>query len=235
MTRGTFLWSFQFAFRAPEASVRALLPSSLEPLTRDGAAFLNVAIGEYEALRPSAVPLKLGRGGHIAVVRAYALQKGSPDVGFFGLRAVCDDTKSLRWTHLLSTAPTEEEHIEVFDDTVGTVQIEIDGETAPTSVMLDTRGKPILPEGSPFASLSDAATFLKPPTRVFARNGADGLIVQDILRTEDRRGGGKRDHRLVRVRRADWGFPEIASLPLEICFDIAPLHYRWPTGFALAP
>jgi hypothetical protein len=235
MTRGTFLWSFQFVFRLPAEGAQALLPPTLTPLTRDGWAYLNVAIGEFEAFRPAARPFKVGRSGHIAVVRVYAQQPGIPDIGFYGLRAICDDARSLGLMQRLATAPAEQELIEVFDDTVGTVQLQVDAETTPTSVSLDTRGKPKLSEGSPFASLSEAATFLKPPTRLFARN-ADGIIVTaEVDRVEEGRGAKKRDHRLVRVPRAEWGLPEVASLPLEICFDIAPLHYRWPTGFALAP
>ena len=235
MTRGTLLWSFQFVFRLPEADAQAFLPSALTPLTRDGWAFLNVAIGEFESLRPASRPIKLGRSGHIAVVRLYARQPGTPDVGFYGIRAICDDARSLRLTHRLSTTPTEQEMIEVFDDTVGTVQLQIDAETNSTSVALDTRGKPKLAEGSPFASLSEAATFLKPPHRLFVLDSDGGILTTEIERLEDGRGKGKRDHRLVRVPKAEWGLPEVASLPLEICFDIAPLQYRWPTGFALAP
>lgn len=182
MTRGTFLWSFQFVFRTTEASARAILPPSLEPLTRDGQAFFNVAIGEYEGLRPATRPLKLGRGGHIAIVRLYAREKGTPDVGFYGLRAICDDARSLRYTHHLAGTPTEEEHIDVFDDTVGTVQIKIDSEFEPTSMTLDTRGKPILSPGSPFRSLTESATFLRPPSRLFALDGSGGVLTADIER-----------------------------------------------------
>ena len=141
MTRATYLWTFHFIFRLPEAEALAFLPPGLEPLLHEGWGFINVGIGEYEALRPASRPLKLGRHGHAAAVRLYARQPGISEVGLYGIRAICDDARSLRHTLQLSSAPTEEEGFEVFDDMHGTVQIRIDAEETPTLLTLDTRGE----------------------------------------------------------------------------------------------
>ena len=230
MTRATYLWAFHFIFRLPEAEASALLPPALEPLLHGGWAFCNVAIGEYKALRPASRPIKMGRRGHAALVRLYVRPRGTDETGFYGLKAICDDSHTLEKMALLSSKPALQEDFGIYDDTVGTVEIDIEGDGESTSVTMDTRGKPVLTSGSPFRSLSEAATRLAPPTRLYALDSG-GFLKSEALE----RSGERKEHRLVRVTKAQWRLFDGNTPSLELCYDTSPLAYRWPTGFALAP
>jgi hypothetical protein len=224
--RGTLLWTFHFVFRTPEAEVRELLPATLEPVTADGWAFYNVAVCEFEALRGSSNPFRIGRKGHLVAYRLYARTPGNPAVGLFGLQTECDDAATIEKTHGLAGTPTTLCNVEVYDDTHGTVQIEAEDSAAPFKVVLDTRGKPVRRPESPFSSLSEGAALLRPPVVLLDAQGKR----QEIGRNEARW-----DSRLVRVTQANWEFFNDKTSELEFCYDVGPLEYRWPEGFALAP
>jgi hypothetical protein len=224
--RGTLLWTFHFVFRTPESEARALLPAALEPVTVDGWAFYNVAVCEFEALRSASNPFRMGRKGHLVAYRLYARTPENPAVGLFGLQTECDDAGTLEKTRGLAGTPTTLCHVEVYDDTHGTVQIDVEESSTPFKVVLDTRGKPVRRPESPFSSLSEGATMLRPPVILLDAQGRR----QEIGRSESRW-----DSRLVRVTQANWGFFDDKTSELEFCYDVGSLEYRWPEGFALAP
>jgi hypothetical protein len=224
--RGTLLWTFHFVFRTPAAEARALLPTTLEPVTVDGWAFYNIAVCEFEALRGASNPFRIGRKGHLVAYRLYARTPGNPAVGLFGLQTECDDSTTLEKTGSLAGTPTTLCSVEVYDDTHGTVQIESEDSPTPFKVVLDTRGKPVRKPESPFSSLSEGAALLRPPTVLLDAKGQR----QEIGRSESRW-----DSRLVRVTQETWKFFDEKSVELEFCYDVGPLDYRWPEGFALAP
>jgi hypothetical protein len=222
--RGTLLWTFHFIYRTPVAEVVDLLPDGLEPLVVDGQAFYNVALCEFEAVRTRSNPFRVGRQGHAVAYRLYARRTGEDTIGLFGLHIECDEPKLLPHMGLLGTSPAPC-HVEVYDDTAGTVQIDVEDTRLPVKATLDTRGKPVRGEGSPFPGLSEAATLLRPPPRLFAPDGT-------MLAFE--RKEGKKETRLVRVPSAEWSYFDGKTITLELCFDFATRVCLWPKGAALA-
>ncbi|MGC4046739.1 MAG: hypothetical protein QM758_23345 [Armatimonas sp.] len=224
--RGTLLWTFHLVFRTPESEARALLPEGIEPLTAAGWAFYNVAISEFSAVRADANPLKIGRHGHILAYRLYARAKNSDTVGLYGLQTECDVPALLEKASGLSGTPVLLCQVEVYDDTHGTVQIDVEESDSPLKVILDTRGKPMLSENSPFPGLSEAGVFLRPPAFIINAEGQAVNIGRQVKSWESR---------LVRLPQQEWSFFDGKTVTFELCFDVPTLEYRWPEGYALAP
>lgn len=224
--RGTLLWTFHIVYRTPESEARALLPEGIEPLTVGGWAFYNIAVGEFQAVRADTNPLKIGRHGHILAYRLYTRVKNSDTVGLFGLQTECDVPALLEKAAGLAGTSALPCHVEVYDDTHGTVQIEAEDSDSPFMVILDTRGKPTLSPNSPFPGLSDAAALLRPPTHIIT---AEGQAVNIGRQTKPW------DSRLVRLPQQQWSFFDGKTVTFELCFDVPTLEYRWPEGYALAP
>jgi hypothetical protein len=224
--RGTLLWTFHLVFRTPESEARALLPAGVRPVLVSGWAFYNVAICEFAMVRADTNPFKIGRRGHLVAYRLYVHPEGSEGIGLYGLRTECDSPALQDKTSGLAGTPTTLCHVEVYDDTHGTVQIEVEDSDAPLKIILDTRGKPVLSEGSPFPGLSEAAILLRPPTHLVR---PDGQTVAIGRRTT------KWDSRLVRLTQQQWGFFDGKPVTCELCYDVPTLEYRWPEGYALSP
>jgi hypothetical protein len=219
--RGTTQWSFLMTFRTPEEYLRRRLSPQQVPLVHDGWAFYNVLVTEIAALRLAASPLPLGPTVLLIAYRAYVCDPDG-NSALTLLHADCDHAGVRRAARTLWGLPLRPAAVDVFDDGGGTVQIEIETPSGDARFTVDSRTRPRLTDGSAFATLSDAARFLRPPGRLLLPN--PGGRSRALIAT---RGESAAKNRLVRIVDATCAFFGDEPVVSEICFDIDAGADRW--------
>ena len=227
---GSIRQCWLFVYRLPIATAQPLLPSPLRLVTRGGFAFLNIVVCRLSGMRPALLPAFLGLGyWHVAYrLHAWAMTEvGRPLEGLHFLRSDCDRRivkESGNWLTDFHFHRAGIRVIEGDETVVGT----IDSPTAPANFRIDGHRAPALAEGSPFATVEEAATFLKYKPYALSVESADTLRVVRVRREE-----AAWRSRVVAVPEAHWRFLAHHHATLELCYEVEPIDYRWERGSAV--
>ena len=76
--------------------------------------------------------------------------------------------------------------------------------------------------GSPFASVSEAAAFLKYKPFALSPVGDDGVNIVRVMRDEARWRSS-----IVTVEESDWQFFAGRDVASEVCYAVEPIDYEW--------
>lgn len=213
-----------FTWRTPEALVRALLPAPLELVTHRGFAFWNVVVCEMQGLRPAPLPAEIGVGYWHIAYRLHArarLTSGETVEGLYFVRSDCDRRLVSIAGNLLTRFRfhTAEVSMHVGGDTVNG---SIAAPGANARFQLRDRPPAGLAPGSPFASLEEAAAFLKYKPCALAPAGPE---MAELVRVRRREEAWR--HRLVTVEESAWEFLDEHEVAPEICYAVEPIDYEW--------
>lgn len=211
-----------FAFRAPEAGIRPLLPPPLEPVVRGGWGFWNVVVCRVGSMRPRFAPRFMGMGYWHVAYRLYARFAG--EEGLYFVRSDCDSALMSWMGNLMTDFNFHTAGVTVREEP-GRVSLRIDSPDAPGSAEIDRVGPPSLAPGSPFGSLAEASAFLKyKPLGLSV--GTDGRVNRvRIVRDESAWRG-----RAVAVADQRWAFFGGREAHPELCTEVDPIEYRWNRG-----
>ena len=225
--RGRLRRCWLFVYRTPAVAARALLPRPLNLVTRDGFAFWNIVVCQIGALRPAGWPAAVGLGyWHVAYrlhVRAQP-QDGAPVEGLWFLRSDCDSALVAAGGNLVTDFCFHHATIEVAE-TDRTVAGKITAHGGDAQFHLNRKTTPQLAAGSPFASVEEAAAYLKYKPFGISPSGPEAVNVVRVVREE-----AAWRSRLVAVEDARWQFLARHETALEICYEVEPIDYQWERG-----
>jgi uncharacterized protein DUF2071 len=216
-----------FAYQTPAEEARALVPRELELVTRDDCAFWSIVVCRLRAMRPKGLPAFLGVSYWHVAYRFYVRFQpvsGPPVEGLYFLRSDCD-SRLMAWMgnrltdfnfHPASIAVSEQAPL---------LHITIQSPDCPAEVALDRAKPPRISAHSLFSSLEEAAAFLKYKPFGISITPSGRANVVAIRRDE-----AAWKSRLVHVVSADWRFFEGKAVRPEICYEVAPIDYRWNRG-----
>ena len=102
------------------------------------------------------------------------------------------------------------------------VELSIHAPQAPAHVLLERRPPSALPPYSAFSSLAEAKTFLEYEPFGIGVSPAGEVNVVPVLRDK-----AAWQTRLLGVKEAAWGFFDENGGRPEICYEAAPIDYRW--------
>lgn len=221
-----------FTYRAPVETVRELLPRPLEPVTRGPYAFWNIVVCHINSMRPKHFPAFVGVDYWHLAYRLYArlpLASGETIEGLYFLRSDCDQHLMTLVGNLLTDFHfhTARFHVQQGADDL---EIWLDSSDVPAHVRLLPGVLPQLEPDSPFASLDEAAAFLKYKPYSLALDRAGRANVVHITRDEQ-----AWRSRLARVERADWPFLRAYDARPEVCYAVEPIQYQWDRGRLYPP
>ena len=225
--RGRLRRCWLFVYRTPVESARALLPPQLEPVTREDFAFWNIVVCKIGGLRPAPLPAAVGLDyWHVA----YRLHVRAPtEGGFFVeglhfLRSDCDRALVALAGNLVTDFHFHHATVAVSVGTSGsTGKIRARGGDA--DFRLGSEPPSSLNPGSPFASLGQAADWLKYKPFGLSSCGDGAINVVHVARDE-----AAWRSRLVTVEKARWEFLGPYETALEICYEVEPIDYQWERG-----
>jgi Uncharacterized conserved protein (COG2071) len=225
--RGRLRRCWLFVYRTPAKSARALLPPQLELVTRVGFAFWNIVVCEISGLRPALLPAAVGLDyWHVAYrlhVRAHTAAGVSIE-GLHFLRSDCDRTLVALAGNFVTDFRFHRATVAVSEVPSGiTGQIRARGGDGEFRLGREAPSRPAA--GSPFASLEEAAEWLKYKPFGISPCGERAINVVRVARDE-----AAWRSRLVTVQKALWEFLEPYETALEICYEVAPIDYRWERG-----
>jgi hypothetical protein len=204
-----------------------LVPGALELVTYNGRGFWSVVVSRLHAMRPRALPAWIGVSYWHVGYRLYVrlpLPDRAPIEGLYFLRSDCDSRLMTHAGNLLTDFSFHTAAIEVVEEP-DSVQIAIRSPEAAADIALDRTRPPVLPPDSAFASLEEAAEFLKykPAAISVSRRGHANVVT--ITRDE-----AAWRSRLVHVVAANWSFFRGRTPRPEICYEVAPIAYQWNRG-----
>ena len=219
-----------FTYNTPATDVRAFLPASLSPVTYEGCAFYNVVVSRIKKMRPAGVPAWLGfTYWHVAYRLHVRLPRGNaePIEGLYFLRSDCSSrvlSIAGRW---LTDFNFHSAAIQVARDEAG-VDIHVLSAEAPARARVSSELLAALPSTSVFSSVSEAADFLKyRPFGISVDSSGIANVVRISRREEDWQA------RIVRVDTAEWAYLAGRSVSPEVCYQLAPIEYRWNRGITV--
>jgi hypothetical protein len=213
-----------FTYQTPEEEARSLLPGQLEPVTRAGCAFWSVVVCHLRCMRPKGLPAAVGMSYWHAAYRFYVRfhpASGPPVEGLYFLRSDCDRPLMTLMGNLLTDYNFHTAGIEVAEEP-SRVQFSIRSPDAPAAAMIDRAQPPRLPAHSAFATLEEAAAFLKYQPRGISPAPGGWASIVDIERDE-----AAWRSRIVTVAEARWTFFEGKTVRPEICYEVEPIAYQW--------
>jgi len=216
-----------FVYRLPVKTAQPLLPMPLRLVIHGGYAFLNIVVCRLSGMRPVPLPASLGLGyWHVAYrVHAWApLGPGRTLEGLHFLRSDCDRWVVEKSGNLLTDFHFHRAGIQVVETDAAVVG-NIASAATPARFRIDRHRPPTLAAGSPFATLEEAADFLKYKPYGLSVESEDTLHVVRVRREE-----AAWRSRLVAVLEADWRFPGEREATLEVCYEVEPIDYRWERG-----
>jgi hypothetical protein len=225
--RGRIERCWLFAYQTPVEAARSELPPELEPVTHGGCAFWSVVVCRLAGMRPPPLPAFLGVGYWHVAYRIYARFHplgGAPVEGLYFLRSDCNSRLMAAAGNLLTDFRFHMAPVKVTES-AAEVRIDVAAPDAPASALLDRVRPPELPGYSAFASIDEAAAFLKYQPRGFSITGPGRVNVIQIERDE-----AAWRSRLVRIEQADWAFLSGRPVRPEICYDVEPIDYQWNRG-----
>lgn len=213
-----------FTFQTSPAAVRRSLPAVLEPITHNGFAFWNVVITRLRWMRPWPLPAASGVSYWHAAYRLYVRfhpPAARPVEGLYFVRSDCDSRLICAAGNLLtdfrfSFAPIG------CQERQEQVELSIHAPQAPAHVLLERRSPGALPAHSAFSSLAEAKAFLEYEPFGIGVSPAGEVNVVPVQRDED-----AWQTSLRRVKTAAWGFFKEKDVRPEICYEAAPIDYRW--------
>ncbi len=221
---GTITRCWLFTYGTSIEDARRLLPRGLEPITHNGRAFWNVVYSSIHNMRPPGVPAPLGVDYWHVGYRLYVscpLANGETVEGLWFARSDCDNLFMSIAGNLLTDFNFHTAGIRI-NESNGAVDLRIDSREAPMRARLIDERPAALPSGSAFASLDEAAAFLKyKPYDISIEPDGRANVVR-IARDED-----AWRSRLVRVEEQRWAFFDDKSVRPEICYQVDPIVYRW--------
>jgi uncharacterized protein YqjF (DUF2071 family) len=222
--RGTIDRCWLFTYQAPEEEARALLPRRLELVTRAGCAFWSVVLCHLSHMRPKPLPAFLGISYWHVAYRLYVRfhpASGPPVEGLYFLRSDCDRALMTRTGNLLTNYNFHTAGIEVVQEPAR-VCLSVRSPDARAAATIDREQPPRLPAHSAFASLDEAAAFLKYQPRGISITPDGKASIVAIQRDE-----AAWRSRLVTVVEAQWQFFEGKTVRPEICYEVEPIDYQW--------
>lgn len=221
-----------FTFQTSPTAARRSLPAVLEPIIHNGFAFWNVVITRLRSMRPRPLPARMGVSYWHAAYRLYVRfhpPAASPIDGLYFVRSDCDSrlicaAGNVLTDFRLSFTPIgcQERH--------GQVELSIHTPQAPARVLLERRPPVALPAHSAFSSLAEAKAFLQYEPFGIGVSPAGEVNVVPVLRDEK-----AWRIKLLRVKAAEWGFFAGKDVKPEICYEAAPIDYRWQRGRLYRP
>jgi hypothetical protein len=175
-------------------------------------------------MRPWGFPAFVGVGYWHVAYRFYARFRpkgGEPIEGLYFVRSDCDSLPMTLAGNVLTDFNFHTAGVRVRERE-GAQYLRIDSDEAPARAALRMSAPPGLPEGSPFGSLGEAAGALKykPNGLSVGRDGAVNVV--RISRDEAAWRAW-----LVTVEAAQWQFLDRYEVYPEICYEVAPIDYRW--------
>ena len=221
---GTIRQCWLFVYRLPVAVAQPLLPAPLQLVTQRDFAFLNIVVCRLSGMRPALLPASTGLGYWHVAYRLYARARrtsGPMLEGLHFLRSDCDRSLVQWGGNLFTGFNFHRAGINVVDDGVS-VRGQIESPDAAAKFRIDRSQPPALPAGSPFASLEDAAWFLKYKPYALSVETADSLQVVRVRREES-----VWRSELMHVPEADWQFLAGRQATLELCYEVEPIDYLW--------
>jgi len=225
--RGCIRRCWLFSWRAPEATVRALVPPPIQLVTRGGFAFWNVVVCEMAAMRPAPLPAWVGLGYWHVAYRLHVLVReahGGDLEGLYFVRSDCDRRLVAAMGNVLTDFRFQTAQIDV-SDAGASVAGRIVATGADAHFGLDRMATPSLAGGSPFADLTEAASFLKYKPRAFSPHAADAVNAVRVIREES-----AWRSRSIAVVRQEWEFFADREATLELCTEVQPIDYQWNRG-----
>ncbi|HEX5323450.1 MAG TPA: DUF2071 domain-containing protein [Capsulimonadaceae bacterium] len=221
---GTLDRCWLFTFQTPEEDAWGHLPDPLVPVTHNGYAFWNVVVSHIQSMRPKGAPAALGLSYWHVGYRLYARCEtgdGTAIEGLYFARSDCDKKLMTFAGNILTDYHFHTAPISARRDGEG-LQIDIASPDAPANATLCLSGRATLPPYSAFASLEEAAAFLKyKPFGLSVLPGGEVSVVK-IVRDETAWRG-----RLVQVQSERWAFLADKSVRPEICYEVSPIAYQW--------
>jgi hypothetical protein len=205
-----------FVHRVPVEDVRVLLPAPLELVTHGGFAFWNVVVCRLTNMRPFPLPAAFGIGYWHVAYRLHARLAGKIE-GLYFVGSECDRTL-VTWSGNLLTD---------FRFRTARIRVEasersVDGSVGAARFRIDRTSTPAFADGSPFATLDEAAQALEYPPRALCPTDDGSVSVVQV-----RRDPAAWRWRNVAATEARWVLPGLAEAPLELCYEIEPIDYRW--------
>ena len=152
-------------YALPAEVLRPLLPPGLELETVDGCGFVAVALVQTEALRPSVLPAAAGQHFFLAGYRVFTRFRTSNGRSLRGLRILRSDTDRALMVAAgnLLTHYNYHRCSAVVGRSPGAIDVDIHTADGAGDLHVTARpGDERLPEGSPFASVSEARRFAGP-------------------------------------------------------------------------
>jgi Uncharacterized conserved protein (COG2071) len=224
---GTIERCWLFTYQTPVDDARALVPSELELVTRGDRAFWNMVICRLKAMRPKGFPAFAGFSyWHVAYrlyVRCYP-RNGPPIEGIYFTRSDCDSRLMTGMGNLLTDYRFHTAGIRIVEE-APQLHIAVHSPDAPARITLDRATPPRLPDDSAFASLEEAAAFLKYQPFGISQDRRGRANIVAIERDES-----AWQSRLIHVSAAEWAFLAGKRLRPEICYEVAPIDYQWNRG-----
>jgi hypothetical protein len=165
--------------------------------------------------------------GTVRFARHYYTAPGQPGTtieGLYFLRSDCNRPLMTLAGNLVTDFNFHTAPIHLRTDGPATL-IQVDSPDAPGYAALRPDVPAHLPPASPFASLDEAAAFLKyQPAGIFlARPGVANVV--HITRDE-----AAWQSRLVHVEAAAWAYLHDQPVIPEICYQVEPIAYQWNRG-----
>jgi hypothetical protein len=227
-TVGTLDPCWLFVYRTSVEDALAVLPRGLAPVTHHGFAFWNVVVCRVSDMRPRGAISGLGvsfwQVSYRIYVRAHIVGDPSTIDGIYFVRSDCDNALIRLGGNRITDFAFHRAHIAV-DERGDNVYLRVRSD-APASVHLVRSGAPSLAQGSPFATIEEAAGLLQyKPFGISVDERGRFANVVAITRDEARW-----RTRLVQVPSANWSFFAGRPAQLELCYEAAPILYRWNRG-----
>jgi len=212
-----------FAYRVPAEQVERLLPKPLELVRKGGFAYINVVISELRHMRPAGLPSFVGlHYWHIAyrLYCRYRCVNGQVIEGLYFLRSDADKGAMVFAGNLLTDFRFHRAKL-IVDLTRESLDAKIESAGGDAEFTVDRLSPVQLPPDAPFADLAEAKKELQyKPAAFFVHH--DRVDVLKITRNEE-----DWQAKLVKVDRAEFEFLKPFDAKLEICYELAPIHYQW--------
>jgi hypothetical protein len=224
---GTITRCWLFVFQMDASLACSLLPSPLELVTHNGLAFWNVVVCAIQGMKPKLSPFPFGFNyWHVAYrlyVRCHTIE-GQAFEGLYFLRSDSDNALLNMFGNLVTDFNFHTAKTEVHEDSEQ-VTIAVRSKDAPASAILSRTRKPELYDHSAFASLDEAATFLKYKPNGISPQGNGLANIVHIVRNES-----EWRSRLLFVESAQWSYFNGKPVRPEICYEVEPIFYQWSRG-----
>lgn len=224
--KGTIDRCWLFVYQTPIDCATQVLPPAVSPVTYGPFAFWNVVVCHLRAMRPLLVPEMLGVSYWHVAYRLYARfqpRDRDPIEGLYFVRSDCDNMIMSLVGNMLTDFSFHTAGITVAHSN-NTTQLAIDSPGGNATVLIQRSAPPELPQHSPFASIEQAAEFLKyKPNGISITSNGDANIVH-IARDEPLWRGN-----LVQAE-CNWEFFRDKDVKPEICYEVEPIEYRWNRG-----